>query len=304
MAAGYLKQFSGGAIDVRSAGSEPADKINPVAVQAMAEEGIDIAAEQPTILTTDAVQASDVVITMGCGDSCPYYRGKRYEDWTLDDPAGQGIDVVRAIRNQIRQRVGQLVQELLGSIAMSNGSQPDFLEPPVRADGPIRLVDPDPVWAAQYAGEEERIRAALGARAVQVEHVGSTSVPGLAAKPVIDIVLTVIDSANEAGYLPDLEAAGYVLQFREPDWYEHRFLRDHNPDVQVHVFTARSPEVERMLLFRDRLRARPEERELYERTKRELAARRWNYIQDYADAKSSVVEEIISRGRSDQKRER
>ena len=144
----------------------------------------------------------------------------------------------------------------------------------------------------------------MGARAVQVEHVGSTSVPGLAAKPVIDIVLTVIDSANEAGYLPDLEAAGYVLQFREPDWYEHRFLRDHNPDVQVHVFTARSPEVERMLLFRDRLRARPEERELYERTKRELAARRWNYIQDYADAKSSVVEEIISRGRSDQKRER
>jgi GrpB-like predicted nucleotidyltransferase (UPF0157 family) len=127
---------------------------------------------------------------------------------------------------------------------MSNGSQPDFLEPPVRADGPIRLVDPDPVWAAQYAGEEERIRAALGARAVQVEHVGSTSVPGLAAKPVIDIVLTVIDSANEAGYLPDLQAAGYVLQFREPDWYEHRFLRDHHPDVQVHVFTAGSPEVE------------------------------------------------------------
>ena len=114
MAAGYLKQFSGGAIDVRSAGSEPADKINPVAVQAMAEEGIDIAAEQPTILTTDAVQASDVVITMGCGDSCPYYPGKRYEDWTLDDPAGQGTDVVRAIRNQIRQRVEQLVQEVLG----------------------------------------------------------------------------------------------------------------------------------------------------------------------------------------------
>jgi arsenate reductase len=114
MAAGYLKQLSGGAIDVRSAGNEPADKINPVAVQAMAEEGIDIAAEQPTILSTDAVQASDVVITMGCGDSCPYYPGKRYEDWTLDDPAGQGIDVVRAIRNQIRQRVEQLVEELLG----------------------------------------------------------------------------------------------------------------------------------------------------------------------------------------------
>ncbi len=95
MAAGYLRQLSGGAIEVRSAGSEPADKINPVAVQAMAEEGIDIAAEQPKILTNDTVKASDVVITMGCGDTCPYYPGKRYEDWTLDDPAGQGIDVVQ-----------------------------------------------------------------------------------------------------------------------------------------------------------------------------------------------------------------
>jgi hypothetical protein len=121
---------------------------------------------------------------------------------------------------------------------MSDGSQPDFLVPPVRADGPIRLVDPDPEWAAQYAREQERIRAALGARAVQVEHVGSTSVPGLMAKPVIDIVLTVTDSANEARYIPDLEAAGYVLQFREPDWYEHRFLRDHNPDVQIHVLPS------------------------------------------------------------------
>jgi GrpB-like predicted nucleotidyltransferase (UPF0157 family) len=122
-------------------------------------------------------------------------------------------------------------------------------------------------------------------------------VPGLAAKPAIDIVLTVVDSSDEAAYLPDLEAAGYVLQFREPDWHEHRFLRDHDPAVQVHVFTDGSSEVERMLLFRDRLRSRPEERELYERTKRELAARRWAYIQDYADAKSSVVEEIIARAR-------
>jgi GrpB-like predicted nucleotidyltransferase (UPF0157 family) len=187
---------------------------------------------------------------------------------------------------------------------MSDGSQPEFLEPPVRADGPIRLIDPDPGWAAQYDREEERVRTALGARAVQVEHVGSTSVPGLMAKPVIDIVLTVTDSAHEAGYLPDLEAAGYVLQFREPDWYEHRFLQDHNPDVQIHVFTVGSPEVERMLLFRDRLRAQPAERRLYERVKQELAARRWDYIQDYADAKSSVVEEIISRARADQKHKR
>jgi arsenate reductase (thioredoxin) len=112
MAAGYLSHLSGGRIEVRSAGSEPADKINPVAVQAMAEEGIDIAAEQPKILTTDAVKASDVVITMGCGDTCPYYPGKRYEDWVLEDPAGQGIEVVRPIRDEIRRRVEQLITEL------------------------------------------------------------------------------------------------------------------------------------------------------------------------------------------------
>ena len=112
MAAGYLNHFGGDRIEVRSAGSEPADKINPVAVQAMAEEGIDIAAEQPKILTTEAVKASDVVITMGCGDTCPYYPGKRYEDWVLDDPAGQDIEHVRPIRDEIRRRVEQLISEL------------------------------------------------------------------------------------------------------------------------------------------------------------------------------------------------
>ena len=112
MAAGYLSHLSGGRIEVSSAGSEPAGKINPVAVQAMAEEGIDIAAEQPKILTTDAVKASDVVITMGCGDTCPYYPGKRYEDWVLDDPAGQRIEVVRPIRDEIRRRVEQLITEV------------------------------------------------------------------------------------------------------------------------------------------------------------------------------------------------
>ena len=169
----------------------------------------------------------------------------------------------------------------------------------MRADGPIRLANPDPEWPAQYAHQKERIEAALGPRAMQIEHVGSTSVPGLAAKPAIDIVLVVTDSAEEAAYLPDLEAAGYKLQFREPDWYQHRFLHDHDPDVQIHVFSVGSPEVERMLLFRDRLRSRSDERELYQDTKRALAARRWDYIQDYADAKSSVVEEIISRAQAD-----
>jgi len=174
---------------------------------------------------------------------------------------------------------------------------PEFLHPPVRHDAPIRLADPDPHWAEQYAQQEQRIRAALGPQAVQVEHAGSTSVPGLAAKPVIDIVLVVIDSADEAGYVPDLEAAGYQFQFREPEWCQHRFLRDQDPATQIHVFSVGCPEVERMLLFRDRLRTRPEELDLYQRTKRELAARQWAYVQDYSDAKSAVVEGIIARAR-------
>ncbi len=117
MAAGYLAHLAGDQIDVRSAGSEPADRLNPVVVEAMAEEGIDITAEQPKILTTDAVQASDVVITMGCGDTCPWYPGKRYEDWILDDPAGQGLDDIRPIRDNIRFRISQLVDELLDETA-------------------------------------------------------------------------------------------------------------------------------------------------------------------------------------------
>ena len=113
MAAGYLRHLGAGRVEVLSAGSAPAGSINPVAVQAMAEEGIDIAAEQPKILTTDAVKTSDVVITMGCGDTCQFYPGKRYEDWVLDDPAGQGIEAVRPIRDEIRRRVENLVEELL-----------------------------------------------------------------------------------------------------------------------------------------------------------------------------------------------
>jgi arsenate reductase (thioredoxin) len=113
MAAGYLTDLSGGKIEVRSAGSEPAQNINPIAVQAMAEVGIDITAEKPKILTADAVKASDVVITMGCGDTCPYYPGKRYEDWVLEDPAGKDLDTVRRVRDEIRSRVQNLVDELL-----------------------------------------------------------------------------------------------------------------------------------------------------------------------------------------------
>ncbi|QMU97481.1 arsenate reductase ArsC [Microbacterium esteraromaticum] len=113
MAAGFLRDIAGDRVEVRSAGSMPADRINPVAVEAMGELGIDITAEQPKVLTTEAVQASDVVITMGCGDACPFFPGKRYEDWKLDDPAGQGIDAVRPIRDEIRARIEKLVGELV-----------------------------------------------------------------------------------------------------------------------------------------------------------------------------------------------
>lgn len=113
MAAGYLRALAGGAVEVLSAGSAPKDAINPVAVEAMAEEGIDIAGNAPRVLTVDAVRESDVVITMGCGDACPIFPGKRYEDWELDDPAGQGIEAVRPIRDDIRARVQALIADLL-----------------------------------------------------------------------------------------------------------------------------------------------------------------------------------------------
>lgn len=112
MAAGYLQHLAGDRIEVLSAGSQPADQVNPAAVAAMAEEGIDIAAAQPKILTTEAVQESDVVITMGCGDECPFFPGKRYEDWVLEDPAGQGLEAVRPIRDEIRGRVEELIASL------------------------------------------------------------------------------------------------------------------------------------------------------------------------------------------------
>jgi GrpB-like predicted nucleotidyltransferase (UPF0157 family) len=164
-----------------------------------------------------------------------------------------------------------------------------------RHDGPIELVDYEPAWAARFEREADRIRAAIGDRARLVEHVGSTSVPGLAAKPIVDIVLAVPDSSDEEAYVPALEAAGYVLRVREPDWFEHRVLKPPDMSVNVHVFSAGCPEIDRMLAFRDRLRTNKQDRELYVRTKRELAAREWTYVQDYANAKTAVVEEIVAR---------
>jgi GrpB-like predicted nucleotidyltransferase (UPF0157 family) len=162
-------------------------------------------------------------------------------------------------------------------------------------DAPVTLVDYDPAWPALFEREANRIRAALGDTVVRLEHTGSTSVPGLAAKPIIDITLIVPDSADEAAYLPQLEAEGYVLRIREPHWHEHRVLKGPDTDVNLHVFSPGSVELERMVGFRDWLRAHPDDRELYERTKRDLAARTWRHIQHYADAKTAVVEEIIAR---------
>lgn len=121
MAAAYLAHLAGDRVEVRSAGSAPADQVNPAVVQAMAEEGIDVSAETPKILTVDAVQASDVVITMGCGDTCPVFPGKRYLDWELDDPAGQGVDAVRPIRDEIRGRIERLAAELTGEPGRPSG---------------------------------------------------------------------------------------------------------------------------------------------------------------------------------------
>jgi len=166
---------------------------------------------------------------------------------------------------------------------------------PWRADGPIALADYDPGWPALFEREAERIRAALGDRALLVEHAGSTSVPGLAAKPVIDIVLAVPNSSDEDSYVPNLEAVGYVLRIREPDWHEHRLFKGPDTNINLHVFSQGCEEIDRMLAFRDHLRTNDADRELYERTKRELAAREWEYVQDYADAKTEVVAQIVTR---------
>ena len=162
---------------------------------------------------------------------------------------------------------------------------------------PDRIVvqDYDPAWPGRFEREAARIAGALGDRVVRLEHVGSTSVPGLPAKPIIDIALEVPDSAAESAYVPDLEAAGYVLRVREPEWFEHRLLRAPDRTVHVHVFSAGCPETDRMVRFRDRLRDDAADRDRYARAKRELAARDWKYMQQYADAKSDVVADIMSR---------
>jgi GrpB-like predicted nucleotidyltransferase (UPF0157 family) len=162
-------------------------------------------------------------------------------------------------------------------------------------NGPVRLAEYDPAWPGLYEREAARVRKTLGDRVLQLEHVGSTSVPGLAAKPVIDMILVVEDSGDEAAYVPDMESAGYVLWIREPDWFEHRLFKGPDTNVNLHTFSPGCSEVDRMLLFRDWVRGHDDDRLLYERTKRELAARTWRHVQNYADAKNDVVDEILDR---------
>ncbi len=168
--------------------------------------------------------------------------------------------------------------------------------PPKNQD--VVIAEYDPIWPHWYESAAFRIKAALGDTALELHHVGSTSVRGLAAKPLIDINLIVPDTTDEDAYIKPLEAIGYEFRIREPDWFEHRMLRGFDPPVNLHVFNPGCEEVETMLLFRDWLRTHDDDRELYERAKRDLAAQKWDYVQNYADAKTEVVKDILSRARA------
>lgn len=158
----------------------------------------------------------------------------------------------------------------------------------------IVIVDYDPTWPAKFESHRQVIAGALGDAAVRIEHIGSTSVPGLGAKPIVDILVVVTDSAAEPTYLPQLEAAGYVLRVREPDWNEHRMLRTSARDVHVHVYSAACVEIDRNLRFRDHLRTHAQDRQRYEQIKRTLAQIDWPDMNAYAAAKTEMIESILS----------
>jgi GrpB-like predicted nucleotidyltransferase (UPF0157 family) len=164
----------------------------------------------------------------------------------------------------------------------------------------ILLVEYDPNWPHLFQREAARVRAALGDRALCIEHIGSTSVAGLTAKPIIDMLLVVLSSAHENAYVPALEEAGYVLRIREADWHEHRMLNGPDTKVNLHVFSSGCPEITRVLRFRDRLRSNAADRDLYARMKLALAEKEWKYVQHYADAKTALIEEILARAQVDQ----
>jgi GrpB-like predicted nucleotidyltransferase (UPF0157 family) len=164
----------------------------------------------------------------------------------------------------------------------------------------IYLAAYDPAWPSLFARLKEQIQEVLDDDMLLLEHVGSTSVPRLSAKPIIDMVLAVADSSDEVSYVKPLEKKGYQLRIRESDWYQHRMLKLSEPKANLHVFSAGCEEIDRMLLFRDWLRNHAEDRLLYEKTKRALAGRTWRYTQNYADAKSKIVREILARARHNQ----
>ncbi len=159
----------------------------------------------------------------------------------------------------------------------------------------IVIVDYDPSWPKKFERHAEKIRNALQDNVISIEHIGSTSVPGLAAKPIIDIDLVVENSSDESSYLPALEANGYILRVREPDWHEHRMMRTPELDVHVHIFSPDAPEFHRHIRFRDHLRKNMNDRMLYVSTKHKLATGSWNDTNDYARAKTEVIEGILSR---------
>lgn len=163
-------------------------------------------------------------------------------------------------------------------------------------NGQVTLVEYDPAWPAMFQRQADRIRGALGERAIMIEHMGSTAVPGLVAKPCIDILLAVVDAGNDNAYVPDLEGAGYVLRISEEyDGHAHRVFKGPEINLNFHVWSAESAEVDRHLTFRDWLRDHPDDRDRYASAKRELAGRNWTYMQEYADAKDEVVREITAR---------
>ncbi len=158
----------------------------------------------------------------------------------------------------------------------------------------IHLAEYDPRWNSDYSKLASRVHAALADGVIALEHVGSTSVPGLAAKPIIDMLLTVRDSRDESSYVPALSKRGFTLKIREPDWFEHRVLKSSDIEANLHVFSAGCEEIDRMLMFRDLLRTNEADRGRYERVKRELATREWPSVQEYADAKADIVRSILA----------
>jgi GrpB-like predicted nucleotidyltransferase (UPF0157 family)/predicted ester cyclase len=213
-------------------------------------------------------------------------RSRIVELWVLGDLAGLD-DMLRT--NESSTPRPALTEEEIRAATVGE------LKP---LDGSIVLVDYNSQWPERFAEEAVRVRAVLAGQALRLEHVGSTAVPGLAAKPIIDMLLVVPDSADEATYAPALQSLGYALRVREPDWYQHRMFKGPAADINLHVFSAGCAEIDRMLIFRDRLRASGSDRDLYARTKTELAKNQWTHVQSYADAKTAVVDEIMRRATS------